>query len=183
MFSLFGEEYDEEATVKSVKTLLKQYRSMHNFAKRASGVDDMALQSVEITDMPRAQNFENSAENKLIRAISPGVLAKWHCVHCKNAIEAIEDEEQRTVLQDKFIKGDTNTAISLKLSIEKATFQRRLFNACLTFADIYGLEELKIKKGSNALLTFEEILELNDQEIKSDKKSDIKQDEKLKIKM
>lgn len=164
MFSLFDEEYDEEATVKSVKTLLGSYKKMNNFAKRYNSIDEMSLQSTEITDMPSAHAVANSAEDKLIRAISPGVVTKWHCVHCRHAIEAIEDDDQRYILYHKYIKNQTSTAISIELNLPKETYRRHLHEACLTFAEIYGLEELRIKKGEQPYLTLESILELNEQE-------------------
>lgn len=136
MSSLFR-ELDEEATIANVKNLLGNYHRIRRNAKR--NVSD--LQSPTITDMPKVQSVDNGIEKQIVDRVS----AQMIYTNINFTIAAIEQEDLKQILICKFIKYDmSDTNIQDELSLSQATYYRRFRGACLTFADIYGMQELRV---------------------------------------
>ena len=135
----FWPEVDEEQTIENVDGLLKDYPHYRMRAKREAGL----LRSPSMDGMPRADSYDNRVEEEYVSHVE----AQQVELNCRYAIESIEDNELRTILHDKYMRGDTNEAIMIKLNnMPKETYRRRWHNACLTFAEIYGIQELQVFK-------------------------------------
>lgn len=141
----FYTDLNEEETIQNVKSLLNAYSLFKELGMRSNSVSEMDLQSPTMSSEPKAPNVRNSLEDRTLEAISESADAYWHEVHCRHSIEAIQDEELRLILKKKYIENDTNVAIQYDLHLPKETLRRKLREACLTFANIYGLEELRVK--------------------------------------
>lgn len=142
----FFPKVNKEATVKNVDELLKEYPHYRLRAKREAGM----LRSPSMDGMPRADSYSNRVEDEYVSHVG----AQQVELNCRYAIQAIEDDEQRTILHDKYLRGDTNEAIMIKLNnMPKETYRRRWHEACLTFAEIYGIKELQVFQTSKVVKT------------------------------
>lgn len=135
-------ELDEEATVSNVKQLLSKYHHIRGVAQRPVG----QLKSAVISDMLRGDSYGNHVENDYIAGIS----AQQVEVNCRFAIDAIENYEYRQILHDKYIGySKKDVAIMNELNLPEKTFYRHFKQACLSFAEIYGIQELRVFKSDS----------------------------------
>lgn len=135
MSSLFP-EVDEEATINNVKQLLSNYHHFRALAHRPIG----QLKSTVISDMPRDDSYGNRIEDDYVNGFSAQQIE----VNCRHAIESIENDEYRIILHDKYIgMGKTDQAIMMDLNLAKKTYYRHAKRAYLTFAEVYGIQELR----------------------------------------
>lgn len=138
MSSLFP-EVDEEATIGNVKDLLNDFHRIKRSAKRATG----GLKSPVFDDMPKGTGGDNQAENAIVEHVSAQQIY-YNIVY---AIESIEKDDLRQILQCKHIRyGMTDEMVWMELAISESTYYRRLKQAYLTFAEIYGIQELRVFK-------------------------------------
>lgn len=128
---------DNQKTIENVKALLRKYPRYKRISKRKAG----QLKSPSMDGMPRSDSYGNQIESKIINQIE----AEQIVMGCQYSIEAIEDSECRKILYDKYIKGYEDTAIRLSMHMAERTYYRKLKTACLSFADVYGWQELRVQ--------------------------------------
>lgn len=138
MSSLFP-EVDEEATINNVKQLLSNYHHFKALSRRPIG----QLKSTVISDMPKGDSYGNRIEDDYVNGFSAQQIE----TNCRYAIEAIENDEYRVILHDKYVGFKTDQVIMDDLHLAKKTYYRHAKRAYLTFAEVYGIQELrKFKK-------------------------------------
>lgn len=136
-------EQDKEATIENVKSYLGDYHYYKSISKRETRID---LKSPVISDMPSNRSTDNLMEERIVDETDEKWIAEMIVAHCEGAIDAIEDEKKRKILSDRFIGHNSMLSISLDIGCAESTCNEWFKEACLTFADIFGLEELRVYK-------------------------------------
>lgn len=136
-------EQDNEATIENVKAYLGDFHYYKAVSKRETRID---LKSPVITDMPGNRSTENRTEERVVDKTDEKWVAEMIVAHCEHAIDAIEDDKKQKILHDRFIGHSSMLGISLDIGCAESTCNEWFKEACLTFADIFGLEELRVYK-------------------------------------
>ncbi|WP_172188894.1 ArpU family phage packaging/lysis transcriptional regulator [Lentilactobacillus kribbianus] len=126
---------NKDKTIENSRRVLEKYEYMHNIELR----ELVSLQSPIMSDEPKAQNVNNSSEDKAIRFVQ----AKSYCSTVRNAIEVIENEVYRIILQDTYLvsnfQGNRSVMDHIASSgnrIEEAQFYRIKNEALICFAEV-----------------------------------------------
>lgn len=136
-------DQDNEATIENVKSYLGDYHYYKAISKRQTRLD---LKSPVMTDMPSNHSTENHIEQRVVDKTDEKWFAEMIVAHCEGAIDAIEDDDKRKILKKRFIRHESMLGIAMEIGIAESTCNEWFKEACLTFADIYGLEELRVYK-------------------------------------
>lgn len=122
---------DREATAKNAERLLGDFRHREQKAKRA---DVLGLQSPTMDGMPRNETVENSAERRIISHLSDQEFVE----RVKRALECIEDDTSRLILQSLYICRPIKAeALMERLTMSNTAYYHAKEEALVAFAEVW----------------------------------------------
>lgn len=120
---------DEHATIQNVKEVLTHYQTFKNMAK-----------GIELAStMPPAINVDSEQPLSRIDALQLKL-------NCDNVIQNMPGDECR-LLKLRYVEyGHSDNDVMRELNLSKSTYTRYKNRACLEFAELFGLIELRVYK-------------------------------------
>ncbi|PTU94019.1 transcriptional regulator [Lacticaseibacillus casei] len=134
---------DHDKTIENAKEVLGNYWHHKRLAQRTK----IALRSPVMDGMPKSPSYGNKAEEKVISHADE--LYYVEC--CESAVDAIEDEDYRTILSESYLipasKRKTNEALFDLIGVGKTAYQDKKKQALIAFGELCPLVKLERTNG------------------------------------